>query len=313
MPGGARGSRAPAKPLLGVRRGHPYVDDRDLGPVRVDHAWSSPPSSASPTTSTPARRQQRGDPLAHSAGCRRRSRPSRQLRPHHRAGSRGGWTTLSRPSSASTRSASPRSPEPRAARRRPRRRRRSRSRAPVACARRARWRVACGVLGDVGERLRGDEVRRELDGSGSAASASQATDGRHRRAGRERLERGREAVVEHRRMDPARELAQLGERLASSSLAAVTSSSARRVVADAAASRRSCSASATSRCWAPSCRLRSSRRRSASPAATIRSREAWSSASRISDSACRCSFSSAIAAAARTASTSSGSSSSEAS
>ena len=33
------------------------------------------------------------------------------------------------------------------------------------------------------------------------------------------------------------------------------------------------SATVTSRCWAPSCRLRSTRRRSASPAATIRARE----------------------------------------
>ena len=38
--------------------------------------------------------------------------------------------------------------------------------------------------------------------------------------------------------------------------------------------------SPTRRCWAPSWRLRSSRRRSASPAATIRSRDACSSASR---------------------------------
>ena len=45
----------------------------------------------------------------------------------------------------------------------------------------------------------------------------------------------------------------------------------------------SCSASVTSRCWAPSCRLRSMRRRSASAAVTMRSREACSSASRARD------------------------------
>ena len=39
---------------------------------------------------------------------------------------------------------------------------------------------------------------------------------------------------------------------------------------------RSCSATATSRCWAPSCRLRSSRRRSASLACTMRARDAAS-------------------------------------
>src|SRR5215207_959344 len=76
---------------------------------------------------------------------------------------------------------------------------------------------------------------------------------------------------------------------------------------------RSCSATETSRCWAPSWRLRSSRRRSASPAATMRSREARSSASRPSDSACSRASSRAIAAAAATAPTSSGSSSSDAS
>ena len=89
---------------------------------------------------------------------------------------------------------------------------------------------------------------------------------------------------EHGRMDAARELAQLLQRLASCSLAVVTSASAeegsRRMPAWI---RRSCSASATSRCCAPSCRLRSSRRRSASPAATIRCRDACSSASRACD------------------------------
>ena len=43
---------------------------------------------------------------------------------------------------------------------------------------------------------------------------------------------------------------------------------------------RSVRLSATSRCWAPSCRLRSSRRRSARPASTIRLRERRSAASR---------------------------------
>ena len=77
--------------------------------------------------------------------------------------------------------------------------------------------------------------------------------------------------------------------------------------------RRNCMERATRRCWAPSWRLRSRRLRSASPAVTRRSRDARSSSSRVCASACRCSFSSAMPAAADTASTSSGSSSSEAS
>src|SRR3954452_3822871 len=76
---------------------------------------------------------------------------------------------------------------------------------------------------------------------------------------------------------------------------------------------RSCSATDTSRCCAPSWRSRSSRLRSVSPAATRRSREARSAVSRSSDSACSRTSSSAIAAVAATAPTSSGSSSSDAS
>ena len=119
----------------------------------------------------------------------------------------------------------------------------------------------------------------------------------------QRLERGLEAVVEHRRMDPARELAQLLQRRGrarrrppSSASASSGSARTRRWIM------RSWSATETSRCCAPSWRLRSSRRRSASPAATSRSREARSSASRVLDSACSRASSSVIAAAAATAS-----------
>ena len=52
------------------------------------------------------------------------------------------------------------------------------------------------------------------------------------------------------------------------------------------------------RCWEPSCRLRSSRRRSLSPASTTRARDARSSRSWASSSACSRSFSSAKPAAA---------------
>ena len=78
-------------------------------------------------------------------------------------------------------------------------------------------------------------------------------------------------------MDAAGELAQLLERLAQ------LRARARERVARRGGSRsscalasRSCSASDTSRCCAPSCRLRSSRRRSASPACTMRARDAAS-------------------------------------
>ena len=67
--------------------------------------------------------------------------------------------------------------------------------------------------------------------------------------------------------------------------------------------------SVTSRCCAPSWRFRSIRRRSASPAATIRPREARTSASCDRTSAASRSFSSTSSAVARTDSTSAGSSS----
>ncbi len=61
----------------------------------------------------------------------------------------------------------------------------------------------------------------------------------------------------------------------------------------------------TSRCWVPSWRSRSIRRRSASVASTSRARDACSSTSRARSSACRRSFSSARLAAAHTDRTSS--------
>ena len=63
-----------------------------------------------------------------------------------------------------------------------------------------------------------------------------------------------------------------------------------------------------SRCWAPSCRLRSSRCRSLCPAAMTRARDPRSSSSRALSSACNRAFSSAIPAAAVTEARSSGSS-----
>ena len=109
-----------------------------------------------------------------------------------------------------------------------------------------------------------------------------------RRAQRQRLERRREPVLEHRRVEAARELAQLAQRQRELVARRSHELLRRRVVADAGpGAGAAASAIATSRCWAPSWRLRSSRRRSASPAATMRSRDACSSTTRAPSSACR--------------------------
>ena len=86
-------------------------------------------------------------------------------------------------------------------------RRRPRSPEPDAGVRRAR------VLGDVGERLRGDEVDRQLDGLGQALGRLARHGRGDRRPARERAQRGGEAVLEHGGVDAARELAQLCHRL----------------------------------------------------------------------------------------------------
>ena len=76
-------------------------------------------------------------------------------------------------------------------------------------------------------------------------------------------------------MDPARQLAQLLKRVGELCSRASARSWRARVglPSKLASTMRSWRASATRRCWAPSWRLRSSRRRSASPASTIRARE----------------------------------------
>ena len=78
----------------------------------------------------------------------------------------------------------------------------------------ARARVA-GVLGDVGERLGDHEVGRRLDHRGRAAIDVGVDGDVGRHAPAERVDGGGEpAGDEHRRRDPAREVAQLGDRRA---------------------------------------------------------------------------------------------------
>ena len=72
-------------------------------------------------------------------------------------------------------------------------------------------RVACAYFATFCERLGGDEVRGALDGAGQPGDGDLDGHG-HRRAGRERAQRGLEAAVgEDRGVDAARELAQLVE------------------------------------------------------------------------------------------------------
>ena len=94
-------------------------------------------------------------------------------------------------------------------------------------------------------------------------------------------------------MDAARQLAQLLERARQLLLRAGEQLLGRRPGPSRSLpwASRIVSESATSRCWAPSCRLRSSRRRSAVPASTIRARDARSSSTRARSCACSRSFS----------------------
>ena len=166
------------------------------------------------------------------------------------------------------------------------------------------------VLDDVRERLRDDEIRGELDRirqslrapfrARSPATAPvvpgprpQPGDLRPARASGGFLARAREARRSPARPRPGR----ARERL-------------RWPASARDASRPSASDNVTSLCCAPSCRLRSMRPRSASAAATIRPRDARTSASCERTSAARRSFSSTSPAVARTDSTSAGSSSS---
>ena len=192
----------------------------------------------------------------------------------------GALSTHSSPSSASTRSRRPRRPVPRSASAPP---------TPLSAISTSTRlvdaldahprRVRAGVLDDVGERLGDGVVRRRLDRLGQALGQADVERDRERRPGREHLERRLEtALREDGRVDPLRELAQLGRSPARAprELLEQRSASAGDVRSFDCATR-SPSARATSRCCAPSWRLRSIRRRSVSLASTMRRRDADSS------------------------------------
>ena len=148
------------------------------------------------------------------------------------------------------------------------------------------------VARDVRQRLGDQEVRGGLDRRAAAAppAARPATStGSVARSASELIAGRQPAVGEDRGMDAARELAQLGQRASPAAPRARRSAGS---FSRALSIRRS-SASATSCCCAPSCRLRSIRRRAASPASMIRSRDSRSSSTRACRSACRRSLSSA--------------------
>ena len=122
---------------------------------------------------------------------------------------------------------------------------------------------ALGVLGDVGQRLGHDEVGGRLDRRRQplALAPRSSSTGSGERAG-ERLERRAQAAVgQDGRVDAARQLAQLLQRAGRARRArrrACACGAARDRRASWRLARPSCSESATRRCWAPSCRSRSS-------------------------------------------------------
>ena len=284
--------------LVRVRRRHPDVDDRDVG-ARELHAAEQLVGRRRPCRRPrwPASDEQALEPLAkqrlvvgdhdpHGSSAWILSRSARRSRPRvgrrgRRGGPRGRRRRARRRPAASTSTAS--------APRRARPARRARPSRPAPPLRRRCTRPT-------------PRPRR------SARSGQGADPQRHACLLGERLDGGGQSLVrEHRRKDPVRELAKLLDREAQLlvRLARAVGPSGSRDCA----SRRSDSERPTRRCWAPSCRSRSRRWRSGSPASTIRAREARSSSSRARTSACRRSFSSASRAAAVTSSTSCSSSS----
>ena len=166
-----------------------------------------------------------------------------------------------------------------------------------------------GVLDHVGQSFRDEEVGGELDGVGQPLSNRSFHLDRERRPARERARLPPRALPRGGGSDESRGRARAARRSPPRPRPVRVNRTGERRVATEAASP-SVIESVTSRCWAPSWRFRSRRRRSASVAATSRARDARTSASCARTSAARRSFSSTSPAVARTDSTSAGSSSS---
>ena len=265
-----------------------------VGGIRTSTTTTSGRSASHASSSAsrlPPPRRSRSPPAGAARPLRRASarcpRPALRAREVHldaRAAARRA-EHVERAAGGATRSSRPVSPEPETLARRRRRRRRSPrlADAPSAVVAATQTWQCARVLGDVGQRLRHREVRRRC--------------GRARRLDRQRRSRCAPArgdrstsdsraacspdSLEERRVDargPARaprRPRRSGRRPPGS--APLARRRCRRAGARAPARRRN--AMVTSRCWVPSCRSRSMRRRSASPAAMIRAREAARSSS----------------------------------
>ena len=154
------------------------------------------------------------------------------------------------------------------------------------------------MLADVRQALARRRSRRPPRAARAARSSSvDRQPHRHGRARGELLERDREAVpADDGRMDAPRDVAQLLERRRDLAPRLVERGPRVGVVAEPLARAGRARATArSSRCCAPSCRLRSSRWRSFWPASITRAREPRSSSRRARSSACSRAFSSAIA------------------
>ena len=173
-----------------------------------------------------------------------------------------------------------------------RRRRATSTHEPVAV-HAGRCTAACAaprVPGDVGQRLRHHEVggglhrRGQPRGQRRRATVDRAPgSGRPARATR----RGQPPVGQDLRVDAADQVAQLGQRQLRLLVRLADAAGGRRARRQVQLGQAELHGQATSRCWAPSCRSRSIRRRSASKASTSRVRDRVSSMTRCASSVSR--------------------------
>ena len=258
--------------LVGVGRRHPHVDDGDVGLVGADLAQQllgvarladdlEPRLLQQPHQALAQQGRIVGDDYSHgyarAHGIRARTSSA--------AGGADHLELARRAPRPGRRAPAGRCP-PRGRRHRRRRRATSTSTTPLLRSTRTVAQLGLGVAGDVGQRLGDHEVGRRLDRRRQPLARGREDLDRDRRAVGEASERGAEAAVgEHDGVDAAGQLAQLGGRRRQLLHRLVEQLGGRvRVVVEPVprASRRFI-VSAISRCWAPSWRSRSTRRRSA--------------------------------------------------